>query len=181
MPSAKTMANYESKQGLTSGQKYLPGGGNVQSKVGKPSDITNMTDPGTVKGTVNGVTLYNRMSNELAVRAQLMAAQGIAFKAGTYQLDHSVPLEGGGTNEASNLQVITQTEDAINQPVEDFIGKQLQAGAMTLAQATEISVRFKAGLGQKLTPQLMQLYVSKYKSQPLNLSQVYDYANTVGK
>jgi DNA methylase len=178
MPSAQTMKNYEAKQGLTTGQKLLPGQANSSSAKGKPSDITNHSDPGTVAGiTPNGVTLYNRMSNESAVKAEM---EGGKIQPGT-QLDHIVPLEGGGTNIIDNIQIISTQEDAINQPVEDFIGQHVKAGTMSLAQATEISVRFKAGLGQKLTPSLMALYTGKYGSQPLTLAQVYDYVHTVGQ
>lgn len=178
MPSAQSMTNYEAKQGLTVGQKQLPGPGNQNSKKGAPSDITNHTNPGTVKGvTSNGVTLYNRMSNESAVKAEMMGGK---ITPG-FQLDHIVPLEGGGTNIIDNLSVITVAEDNINQPVEDFVGQQVRNGAMTLAQSTEINIRFKAGLGQKLTPPLMALYNGKYGGKPLTLAQVYDYAHTVGQ
>lgn len=178
MPSAQAMANYEAKQGLSTGQKELPGAGNKNSVKGAPSDINNHSNPGTVKTvTSNGVTLYNRMSNELAVKAAMSGGKIQPYT----QLDHIVPLEGGGTNEIDNLTILTTIEDGINQPLEDFIGKEVKAGRMNLAQSTEIAIRFKAGLGQKLTPKLMNDYQSKYGSKPLTLAQAYDYVHNVGQ
>lgn len=177
MPSAKSMLNYEAKQGLTFAQKDFPGTSTQINSKGQPSDINNHSNPGTIAHVYGNVTIYNRMSNEPAVKAQM---SGGTIKPYT-QLDHIVPLEGGGTNEADNLSVITTIEDGINQPVEDFIGQEVKAGRMDLAQATEISIRFKAGLGQPLTSQLMNQYVSKYGSKPLKLDEIYDYANTITK
>ena len=176
MPSAQSITNYEAKQGLTTGQKYLPGSGNIQTTVGAPSDINNTTRPGTIRTvTANGVTIYNRLTNASAVKAAMMGGK---ITPG-YQMDHIVPLEGGGTNEITNLAILTTAEDNINQPVEDFIGQQVRGGGMNLAQATEIAIRFKAGLGEKLSPSALAAYANKYGSQPLNLAQVYDYKHTV--
>lgn len=176
MPTAQSIANYEAKQGLTSGQIMLPGPGNTSSVKGKPSDINNHNDPGTIRGEVNGVTIYNRLTNASAVKAQL---SGGTIQPGT-QLDHIVPLEGGGGNTVDNLMVIPTAMDNINQPIEDFVGQQIKAGTMSASQAREINIRFKAGLGEPLTPALMAEYKNVYKSQPLTLEQAYDYANTVG-
>lgn len=176
MPSATTMKNYEAKVGLSSTQKVF--GASVGNGTGQgiPSSSTNTTNPGSVeKVTPNGVTIYNRMSNESQVKAEL---SGGKIEPNT-QLDHIVPLEGGGTNEVTNIQIIPQATDDANNAVENFIGQEVQAGRMDLAQATEIAIRYKAGLGQPLTPALQEQYKNDYGAQPLTLSQIYNYAQTV--
>lgn len=176
MPSATSMANYEAKMGFSSQQKLYGASAGGGANKGIPSSATNTTNPGSVNFvSPNGVTLYNRMSNESAVKAAL---SGGKIQPNT-QLDHIVALEGGGTNEVTNIQIIPTAMDNVNQPVEDFIGQQVKAGTMDLAQSTEISIRFKAGLGQPLTAALQAQYHDKYGSQPLTLTQVYDYANTL--
>lgn len=168
MPSATSMANYAAKQGVSSGNKVLP-------NTGIPSDSTNHDNPGSVARVVHGVTIYNRMSNENQVKKEL---EGGVVQPNTI-VDHIDPLEGGGTNEVDNLQIISTEMNNVNYAVEEFIGREVGAGRMSAAQSQEIAVRYKAGLGEALTPALQNEYRTKYGSKPLTLAEVNDYAHTV--
>ncbi len=124
----------------------------------------------SIKAVEKGQILVDRMSyaQSSADKADISNAQGMI-------LDHIVPLEAGGTNDKSNLQVISAEADGngVNQPIEDFLGQGLKAGKITGAQAREAAIRFKAGQGQPLTPELQE-YKDKYGGKPMTADQVYN-------
>lgn len=198
MPGATAMANYATKKGLNIIQKTLPNGTPVV-KENTPLPATGVigaittyakaigTDPveafglmfsgQTIKNVENGAIIVNRMS---------LAQSTAVKKAGggnnpDFKLDHIVPLEGGGDNSDSNLQLIPTAQWASNTNVENFIGDQLKAGNMSKDQAREIAIRFKAGQGELLSPAVLKEYNDKYKGQPLTEQEVYNYSNTLGK
>ena len=200
MPGKLAMDNFMAKQGKNIVQKVLPDGKPVVVKntelpaTGVIGMITTYAkaigvDPisafhdiftgQSIKQVTNGTIIVNRMSLSQSQSDKADLAGGTIPKG--MILDHIVPLEAGGTNDKSNLQLITtaQDGDAMNQPIEDFIGKELKSGDMTSAEAREISIRFKAGSGQTLTPELMKEYQDKYGSKPLTQAQVYDFKNSL--
>lgn len=81
-------------------------------------------------------------SVSLALKKSIYAAYGVAYPqpSGSYELDHFVPLELGGSNDAKNLW----PEAADPQPgfhekdkVENYLHKQVCAGKMTLREAQQ--------------------------------------------
>lgn len=101
-----------------------------------------------------------------------------AIKASTLQknknfkLDHTVPLEVGGTNRGSNLQILTTAQWASNTKVEDYLGTALDQGKITGKQAREYIIRFKQGLSEPMSDELKKEYTDKYGSIPLTFEQI---------
>lgn len=126
-----------------------------------------------IKSVDNGQIMVDRMP--LSASQAYKASQNAANTS--TKLDHAVPLEIGGDNSESNLQLIPTAVWAANTPVEDFLGKELKAGRMTGAQAREFAIRFKAGQNEPLSADLMKEYATKYKSSPLTAAQIFDYKN----
>lgn len=131
----------------------------------------------TIREVRNGTIIVERMSLSESQSKKSVLGGGSVGKG--MILDHIVPLEGGGSNDKSNLQLITTAQDgnADNQPIEDFIGKEIKNGNMTSAQAREISIRFKGGAGQQLSSELAKEYRNKYGGKPLTKDQVFNYRN----
>lgn len=198
MPGQKALDNYIAKQGQNIIQRTLPNGQPVviedkplpaEGVIGAITTYAKAigTDPAeafslmfsgqTIKNVDNGVIIVNRMS---LAQSQAVKEKGGGNNPGM-KLDHIVPLEGGGDNGDSNLQLIPTAQWQANTHVENFIGSQLKAGTMTKAQAREIAIRFKAGQGEILSPDLMKEYNNKYKGQPLSEADAYNFMNTLAK
>lgn len=91
--------------------------------------------------TNNGAIIVERMP--------VGASQGIKQKLGgknaSMKLDHTVPLELGGSNDESNLKLVTTATWASYTPVEDYLGKQLAANKITAKEAQRKIKAFKNG------------------------------------
>lgn len=118
----------------------------------------------------NGQIIVERMPENASEAVKKKAAKDNS----KYKLDHTVPLEIGGTNRGSNLQILTTQQWASNTPVEDYLGKALQDGKITGSQAREYAIRFKKGLGEPMNDDLESEYKEKYDSQPLTFAQIKD-------
>lgn len=121
-----------------------------------------------IKELKNGQIIVERMS--------LQSSQAIKKSEGgenaNFKLDHAIPLEVGGTNEKYNLQLISTADWEANTPIEDYLGQELDNGNITGAKAREYAIRYKAGVGEPLSPQLQKEYKTKYNSQPITFDQI---------
>ncbi len=98
----------------------------------------------TIKGTSNGAVLVDRMSlaQSEAIKQSLLPPGG---KSSDYQLDHIIPLEIGGTNERSNLQLLTKAQDQANNDIENYLGKALSAKKVSAQKAVQLMLDYKKG------------------------------------
>lgn len=141
-----------------------------------PSEAFHLIFSGQTISTVDhGVILVDRMSLNASegIKRNMAIGQGISTSG--YQLDHVVELSVGGTNDKGNLQLITDNQDQkINQPIEDFVRKEFDSGTISGEKAREIMIRFKAGQGQPLTPELQDEFKNKYGGVPLTAQEIYN-------
>ncbi len=133
-----------------------------------------------IKQVNNGAIIVQRMalSDSQAKRSADATDQGLKTPKGM-NLDHIVPLEIGGDNGDDNLQLIPEAQWKANTPVENFLNKELSKGNLKPAQARELSIRFKAGIGETLSASILKEYENKYQSKPLTADQVHDYKNNL--
>ncbi len=124
-----------------------------------------------VTGFKNGTVIVNRMP-ETASQA-IRQAEG--KDTSDWRLDHTVPLEAGGGNTKTNLQLIPTEEWKTNTPVENLIASKLISGAISGKQAKEFAIRFKAGQGETLSPEYEDLYKTKYNSTPITAEEIQSY------
>lgn len=89
----------------------------------------------------NGAIIVQRMSmkDSEAVKRKL-GGGGKAVK-----LDHQIPLQLGGTNDESNLRLVTTEEWQSYTPVENALGQALHDGTISKADARDLVVKFKSG------------------------------------
>lgn len=82
-------------------------------------------------------------------RLPLSASQGIKAQQGgknaQMKLDHTVPLELGGSNDISNLRLVTTDTWASYTPIEDYLGGELRSGKINAKTATRLIKGFKNG------------------------------------
>lgn len=91
--------------------------------------------------TQNGAIIVQRMP--------LSASQNVKTQRGgnskEMKLDHTVPLELGGSNDGDNLKLVTTDQWNSYTPVEDFLGSNLKAGKINARHATQLIKDFKSG------------------------------------
>lgn len=121
-----------------------------------------------IVGNENGQLMVERLDekNSQAIKKRL----GGATK--DFKLDHTIPLEVGGNNSDSNLQLLTTDQWASNTDTENALGKALKAGKITGPQAREYIIRFKKGLGETMSPDLEKEYKDKYGATPLTKDEI---------
>jgi hypothetical protein len=101
----------------------------------------------------NGAIIVERMT--LASSEAERSAQAVGGSTAGMRLDHTIPLELGGSNAKSNLKLITESEWASYTPIENFIAKEMRAGRMTKTQA--------------------QSWITKFKNKEVTSNDVYNY------
>lgn len=87
-------------------------------------------------------------------------------------LDHTIPVEGGGLDDTSNLALISNAEWKKNSQVENYLGEALRSKKITGDQLREYAIRYKAGRGQNISPELMKEYQKKYAGVPLTFDEI---------
>lgn len=103
------------------------------------------------------------------------AAQGKTDQNDTLELDHVVPLEAGGTNDESNLNLITTAQNMGEQhTLENTLGNAVKAGTISQAHAREYAIRYKVGVGETLPAAMMDEFNNKYDGKPITLKEVQD-------
>lgn len=115
------------------------------------NDITNGQ---SIIGTAGGGILVQRAG--VSSTSALINSRGGGNQNGVpLQLDHFIPLEIGGTNAVSNLQLITKAQDDANNAAENYLGTQLKNGAIDMKTAQNLITGYKNGSinGQQLYSQ----------------------------
>jgi hypothetical protein len=109
------------------------------------------TDPETAFNRIfTGQKIVRVSGNAVIVeRMPLEESQDIKKKAGannpSMKLDHTIPLELGGSNDKSNLKLVTTSEWSKYTSVENALGKALKAKKITRQEAQKLIVDFKQG------------------------------------
>lgn len=143
--------------------------------------IVRVDSPGLLNP--DGAVIVQRMPEAASetVRAQDAAAGNISSSTmAGLQLDHVIALELGGTNAASNLNLITTQQNEVENPiVENFLATALTKGQVSRANIQQYIIRYKAGtLGEQLPAPFMAEYKNEYNSQPLSAQQIFDLVNS---
>jgi hypothetical protein len=61
------------------------------------------------------------------------------------KLDHTVPLELGGSNNADNLRLVPTKTWKEYSPIENYLGRKLKSGDLSAKEVTDLITRFKKG------------------------------------
>ncbi len=88
----------------------------------------------------NGTIIVERMS--LDDSQEIKSDRGATTEM---KLDHTIPLQLGGSNGGNNLKLVPASEWASYTPVENFLGRQLKAGKISKQEAQELIRKFKEG------------------------------------
>jgi hypothetical protein len=98
----------------------------------------------TIQKVDNGTVIVRRMSvtDSQAIKADL---GGGTIPAGM-TLDHTIPLELGGTNNESNLKLVPAAEAKAADTVENYLGNALTAGSIDKATAQKLMLNYKSGI-----------------------------------
>lgn len=99
----------------------------------------------TIKRVDNGTIIVERMS--LQASEAEAKAQGDAGASGVngMNLDHTVPLELGGSNDKSNLKLVPEATWASYTPIENLLGEALRSKQITKQKAQDLITKFKDG------------------------------------
>lgn len=150
-----------------------------------PAEAFHLIFSGQTIARVDNFSLFGSHSAIIVQRAPLSytepikqgqeAAQGKTNDNSTLELDHVLPLEAGGTNDESNLNLITTAQNMGEQHVfENALGDAVKAGTITQAQVREYSIRYKVGQGETLPDQYMKEFTDKYGGKTMTLQEVQD-------
>lgn len=98
-----------------------------------------------IKAVENGAVIVDRMNfqDSTAEKKSQSEAGNLPFTG--MRLDHTVPLEIGGSNSKDNLKLVTEAEWASYTPIENYLGTQLKAGTISKSDAQDLIVKFKKG------------------------------------
>lgn len=121
-----------------------------------------------VTGIENGQVLVARLPLNASEAVKKQAAKDNA----DWKLDHTVPLEIGGSNRNSNLQLLTTEQWAAHTKVENYLGAALKNDEITGAQAREYMLRYKAGIGEPMSATLLLEYKKKYGGKPITFEEI---------
>jgi hypothetical protein len=91
----------------------------------------------------NGVIKVERLPFRGAESSSFIRAEGGA--GSDVRLDHTIPLQLGGTNAAGNLKLVPTEDWASYTPVENELRRQVMDGKISLMKARNLIKRFKAG------------------------------------
>ncbi len=109
---------------------------------------------------VDPVTAFNRIftgqkivrvtgNTVIVERMPVSESQEIKKKANAdnpeMKLDHTIPLELGGTNDENNLKLVSTSKWRSFTPVENALGKALKEGKVTKKEAQDLIIKFKNG------------------------------------
>lgn len=94
----------------------------------------------TIQRTTNGAIIVRRLplAESRAIKAQRGSTAGM-------RLDHTIPLELGGTNNPGNLKLVTTQQWASYTAIENLLGKALTKGTINGKRAQQLIKDFKVG------------------------------------
>lgn len=101
-----------------------------------------------IKRVANDAVVVERMSlkdSEAEAHAQLSATTTPNLTRGDVKLDHTIPLELGGSNNKDNLRLVTTAEWKSYSPIENLLGKALAEKKISRSKAQELITKFKKG------------------------------------
>ncbi len=96
----------------------------------------------------NGALIVERMQladSEKEATRQLSATSTPNLTRGMVKLDHTIPLELGGSNSRDNLRLVLQNEWKSYSPIENYLGALLRKNKITKAEAQKAITDFKTG------------------------------------
>ena len=95
----------------------------------------------TIRKVTNGTVIVERMPLNLSqAEKKRRNANNPQMK-----LDHTIPLELGGSNDANNLKIVTTSQWRSYTPIENALGQALNNGKITKTEAQRLIVEFKKG------------------------------------
>lgn len=109
------------------------------------------TDPATAFNRIFTGQKITRIANDAIVvqRMSLAASTKVKQERGgdnsSMKLDHTIPLEIGGSNSPDNLKLVTTDQWASYTPVEDLLGRLLNADKISKDEAQKDIIDFKNG------------------------------------
>lgn len=122
------------------------------------------TDPETAFNRIVTGQRIRRIDNGAIIveRMPLAESEGIKKEQGgnnpTMKLDHTLPLQLGGSNARDNLKLVPTDVWASYTPIEDFLGRELRAKRITKDRAVQLITDFKQG---KITAQNVLNYMNE--------------------
>uniref|UniRef100_A0A6M3J6S2 Putative helicase n=2 Tax=viral metagenome TaxID=1070528 RepID=A0A6M3J6S2_9ZZZZ len=87
--------------------------------------------------------IMERMGFEKSTKIKEGLANGMVLEE--IKLDHTIPLELGGSNSKRNLKIVSNDEWASYTPVENYLGKKLNKGEIKEKEAQALITQFKNG------------------------------------
>lgn len=139
--------------------KLIPEGKNI-----KNGDFISMvktyaealgTDPETAFNRIFSGQTIRRVDNGAIIveRMSVKDSTAVKKKGGgnnpTMKLDHTIPLQLGGSNDESNLKLVPTSAWASYTPVENHLGEMLRKGEISKTEAQKLIVDFKNGKVKK--------------------------------
>lgn len=127
------------------------------------------TDPETAFNRIFTGQKILKLSNGTIIvqRMSLADSQAVKKKYGQntkeVKLDHTVPLEIGGSNDKSNLKMVSTATWSSYTPVENALGKALKANKISGKDAQTLIKKFKSISDSKARKAYGQNIISKYK------------------
>lgn len=120
---------------------------------------------------------FSPTSTILVERMPLAASELVKRDKGAVEgqvLDHVIPLEAGGSNDTSNLNLIPAANNVGEQHLfENMLGDAVKAGVITQAQVREYAIRYKVGQGETLPQAYMDEFKNKYGGKTLTIEEVH--------
>jgi hypothetical protein len=107
------------------------------------------TDPETAFNRIFTGQKIRKISNGAIIveRMPVGESQAVKTKLGgnnpEMRLDHTIPLQLGGSNEESNLKLVTKSEWSSYTSVENALGKALKEGKISKSEAQKLIIDFK--------------------------------------
>lgn len=106
------------------------------------------TDPVTAFNRIFTGQKILRLDNGtiIVARMPLSESEAVKLERGAtteMRLDHTIPLELGGSNSKDNLKLVSVDDWNSYTPVENYLGQQLRAGKLSKAQVQKLIQQFK--------------------------------------
>jgi len=95
----------------------------------------------TIRRTNNGAIIVERLPGRESDKIK----RQMGGDSKDLKLDHTIPLQLGGSNNTKNLKLVPTDEWSNYTPVENYLGKQLRTNKITANNAEKLITDFKAG------------------------------------